>query len=274
MKFCYADESGHLGEITVIVGVIVDAMRMRKTKSDWEKFLSELEGRFPGREIEIKGRQLYRGNAFWREWDAGERSSLIEEIIQWMIERRHRVTYGAVVKAKLSSARKHAQPKGFEDASEWSVAAIHLILQIQKEYQKERQNKGNTVFVFDHVSEREELLGIIQNPPCATEEFYRKAKKDPPLDQLIDVPYFADSRHAILIQVADLFAYILHLHAEISEGIMPQKFDGELDRLEMWIKGMGPLLLPDSTRWPKSTKDPFTLFLRSIAPDSLLSVRR
>ena len=39
MKFCYADESGHGSEITVIVGIVVDAQRMRRTKTDWEESL-------------------------------------------------------------------------------------------------------------------------------------------------------------------------------------------------------------------------------------------
>ena len=70
MKFCYADESGHGAKITVVVGVIVDSLRMHRTKSDWNDLiadwnrLAKKSGDAKSRRIfELKGRELYRGNA-------------------------------------------------------------------------------------------------------------------------------------------------------------------------------------------------------------------
>ena len=272
MKFCYVDESGHAGELTVVVGVLVDSLRMHRTKVAWESLLSLLDEISDGRVIEIKGRELYRGNAYWREWDGGERSLLIENIIKWMVDRKHAVTFGAVSKSKLNEVRASTSIEGFEKTTAWSIAAMHMILGVQKRFQREKQNKGNTVFVFDNVSEQKEILDLVNDPPKNTEAFYKPKKKAPPLDQVIDVPFFADSRHIGLIQVADLFAYILHLYAEITEGLADQKFDGELERLEKWIIEMQPVFLPDSSRWPKAPKDPFTKFLKEIAPKSLLSM--
>lgn len=272
MKFCYADESGHWGEITVIVGIVVDAMRMNRTKDDWEALLTDLDQISDRRVFEIKGRELYRGNAYWREWDGGERSALISNIIQWMVDRKHSITFGAVSKARLADAHSRETIDGFEDAKEWTIAAFHLLLSIQKRYQGEQKNKGNTLFIFDDVSERGGLLDLVDSPPPVTHGFYGLKKKQRPLDQVIDVPYFADSRHVGLIQVADLFAYILHLYAEISEGFSNEKFDGEFARLEQWIDQMKPVLMQDSVRWAQGSKDPCTLFFRSIAPPSLLRV--
>ena len=272
MKFCYADESGHGGGITVVVGVVVDALRMHRTKEDWENLLAALDTISAGRVIEIKGRELYRGNAFWREWDGGERSRLISNIINWMGERKHTVTFGAVSRQRVDTLRSTTRALTFQGTTEWTIAAIQLILSVQKRYQHESQNKGKTLFIFDEVTEREELLDLVDKPPVITNGFYNLGKKQRPLDQVIDVPYFADSRHVGLIQVADLFAYILHLYAELSEGIATEKSPGEFKRLEEWVDQMKPVLLPDAMRWPQGSRDSCTQFFRSVGPASLLKV--
>ena len=106
MKFCYADESGYGSEYVVVVGVIVDALRMRRTKDDWRVLIEELDVTSGGRISELKGGSLYRGNDYWRRWDGGERTRLIEQIIQWMVDRKHSVTFGAVSKSRLSAFRE------------------------------------------------------------------------------------------------------------------------------------------------------------------------
>ena len=70
MKFCYADESGHGAEITVVVGVIVDSRRMHRTKADWNDLINDWnelvrtsDDSKSNRILELKGRELYRGNA-------------------------------------------------------------------------------------------------------------------------------------------------------------------------------------------------------------------
>ena len=83
---------------------------------------------------------------------------------------------------------------------------------------------------------------------------------------------FADSKHVELIQVADLFAFIIRLYAELKESFTEEKFEGELARLRGWIDLMNPVLMRDSTRWNPSSKDPCTTFLRAVAPLSLLSL--
>ena len=273
MKFCYADESGHLGEITVVAGVVVDAIRMHRTKEDWESLLSELEQISNGRVLEIKGRELYRGNSYWREWDGGERSSLIDSIINWMIDRKHSVTFGAISRTQLAALKDSEAYDSLGSLRTWSIAALHLILGIQKTYQRENQNKGKTVFVFDNVAEHQELLDAVNQPPAITNGFYSLHKKQRPLDNIVDVPFFADSRDVGLIQVADLFAYIFHLFAELTEGTTSEKFAGELERVCDWLAQMRPVLMPDSARWPQTSKDPCTQFLRNAAPQSLLKVR-
>ena len=149
---------------------------------------------------------------------------------------------------------------------------MHLVLGIQKQYQRERSNKGNTIFVFDDIRSKDELTDLILEPPAETAEFYKRGKKQEPLDQVIDVPYFADSKHVGLIQLADLFAFLICLYAELEEGVKKEKFEGESARLTGWLADMRPFLLKDAARWPATAKDPCTRFFRAAAPPSLLRI--
>ena len=183
-----------------------------------------------------------------------------------------KVTFGAVSKSALSAARPQFDLGGFEEATEWSIASMHLVLGIQKQYQREKQNKGKTLFIFDNACNGDELLRYVLDPPEATAGFYNRAKKQLPLDQVIDVPYFADSRHVGLIQVADLFAFLLRLYAELAEGVIDEKYDGELKQVSEWIDSVSDVFLPNSARWPKGSKDPCVRFLKAIAPPPLLEI--
>ena len=247
-------------------------MRMHRTKANWEEQLNKLRSVSDKPMAEIKGGELYRGNAAWRQWDGGERSALIDQIIEWMRERKHNVTFGAVSQSRLVDMRDQFDLGGLQKASGWCVAASQLLLGIQKNYQGNEKNKGNTVFVFDNASELGEIIDFVVEPPRATDGFYNRKKNQDALDQIIDVPYSADSRHIGLIQVADVFAFILRLYAELTEGLQSEKFDGELQRLRRWIEQMKPLFLSNATRWPAGSKDPCINFFHSVAPPSLLKI--
>ena len=272
MKFCYVDESVQASEFTVVAGVIADASRMHRTKADWDDLLNSLREHTNSGLPELKGRELYRGRKFWRQWDGGERTVLVEILIEWMVERKHKVTFGAVSKERLKSIRGEVQLDGLEQATDWSIAALHLLLSVQKTHQNQKTNKGKTVFVFDEYAGAGELLKLVLTPPPATDKFYGLRQGKTRLDQVVDVPYFADSCHVGLIQLADLFAYLLCLFAALSDGIVDEAYKGELEKVAGWIAQMESVLLRNASRWPKSPKDPCTTFLRSIAPPSLLDV--
>ncbi len=90
---------------------------------------------------------------------------------------------------------------------------------MQRAFQGEEKNKGNTIFVFDdeHMEERD-FKTFISDPPRWTDSYYSRERRQAPLDEIIDVPYFADSKHVALLQVADFIAYFLRRYAEIREG--------------------------------------------------------
>ncbi len=245
---------------------------MNRAKRDFDEFFSDVQSDLSGDLKELKGSSLYRGNAHWRQLDGGERSEVIERLIRWMADKRHKVTFGAVSKASLDSLRSEYNLDGFQDTSSWGIAAMHVVLTVQKAHQREKKNKGNTLFVFDAATKRDELTQMVIDPPEATGGFYARKKRQQHLDQVIDVPYFVDSKHVGLVQVADLFAYLIRLYAQLKEGKIEEKFDGEVARLDRWISDAQPCLLPDAARWSSRSKDPCTKFLRAAAPQSLLKI--
>ena len=91
-------------------------------------------------------------------WTVAGEPRLIELVISWMCERKHKVAFGAVSKSKLEANRTAFDLEGFQDSSEWCIAAMHLILGLQRQHQKEKNNKGHTLMVFDQVKEQNELL--------------------------------------------------------------------------------------------------------------------
>jgi hypothetical protein len=112
---------------------------------------------------------------------------------------------------------------------------FHLMLAVQKYCQDEQRNKGNTVFVFDnHERDRMRFTDLIKRPPDWSDGYYRKPKQRR-FDQVIDVPYFGDSKDVALIQLADFLAFILRRYAEIHEGVDGPRYGGEDEKIDAWI---------------------------------------
>ena len=256
----------------IVAGIIVDAARMSKAKRDWDELMEDAQAHLTGNVAELKARDLYQGNDKWRRIDGGERNDLMENIITWMANKRHKLTFGAVSRQRLEDVNNNLKVEGLQDLSTWTVAAMHVVLSVQKCFQGGQKSKGNTVLVFDKATKLDELTELVISPPEVMHGFYGKERNQTPLDQIVDVPYSADSRHVGLIQVADFFAYIIRLHGELQDGIADEKFDGEAKRLEGWIRDMKQCFLKDSMRWPQGSKDPCTQFLRAAAPQSLLRI--
>jgi hypothetical protein len=150
MKFCYVDESGTGNEpIAVMVGIVVDAQRMRITKDHWQEFLNTLS-RMVGREVtEIHTRDFYSGKSIWQSLDGNLRANIISAVFDWLRDRKHQVVYASVDKERYrEQVTSGLIPK--EINTVWRYMAFHLMLSMQKANQRVRLNKGNTVFIFDN----------------------------------------------------------------------------------------------------------------------------
>jgi hypothetical protein len=251
MKICYCDESGTGDEpIAVMVGIVVDSHRMHVTKEHWSELLVSLS-RVVGRSIdEIHTRDFYAGNGVWRGMKGPERSQVITEVFNWIEARRHHVVYSSVEKSAYFTSLKAGQIPS-ELTTPWRFMGMHLLLSIQRIHQRQEKNKGHTLFVFDN-EEREMMrfTDLVMNPPAWTDSYYDKGKKQTRLDQIVDVPYFGDSKEVGLLQVADFVAYFLRRHAEIAAGYSQPRYPDEMDKLNFWISTLRSRCLGGSMMYP------------------------
>ena len=166
MKFCYLDESGTGSEpYAVMVGIIVDAQRMHVTKRNWEALLKVLS-KYTKREVhEIHTRDFYRGNGIWRNINGQIRSDITTIIFEWLNKRKHKVIWSVIDKSKYENLKRRDElPSGVNTI--WKCLGLHLILSLQKEFQTDKNNKGNTLLIFDEEKREEaEFAKLISNPP-------------------------------------------------------------------------------------------------------------
>ena len=173
MKFCYFDESGTGDEpYLVLAGIIVDATRMHVTKDAWAEFLSYLS-EAAGRQVEeFHSREFYRGNGVWHGTDGAKRAKIIEAVLKWVENRKHKCVFSGIDKSEYKNSQNNdVRLKQFK--SMWCAAAMHCILQVQKQHQREAKTKGHSVLIFDRkVSEETDLSLLIHKPPQWVDTFY------------------------------------------------------------------------------------------------------
>ena len=265
MKFCYLDESGMGSEpILVMAGIIVDAQRMHRTKEAWSDFLNYLSSSIGKKVNEFHSGNFYRGSGAWGKIDGAERAKVISAILAWIDQRKHHITFSAIHKESFNNC------KGDFDgiSTPWNAAAVHCVLGLQK-HQQQGGNKGHTVLVFDKAKGEIGFTKLVLDPPVWTQSFHSKRSVPSPLDQIVDVPFFADSEHALLIQVADTVSYILRSYADLVEGIAAEKYRGEQDRLQGWVGQILKRSIPQAMRYPARARCHAAQRFWDIAPECL-----
>lgn len=273
MKFCYCDESGTGDEpIAVMVGVVVDAQRMHCTKEDWRALLDSLSLR-AGRPIaEMHTRDFYAGNSPWRAMRGSDRADVVRDVCHWLKERRHRLVVTAVTKASYLDARARAEIPS-ELNTPWRFMGLHLALALQRAHQSLARNKGHTVLVFDNEErERMRFTDIICRPQSWSDSYYQRTGKQIQLDQLVDVPYFGDSREVGLLQVADFCAFFLRRHAELQDVGDSERYSGEANQVAEWVTMLADRVIDGRHVFPRNNRnDAADLFWRH-APASVRSL--
>lgn len=270
MKFCYLDESGTGGQaIAVMAGVIVDANRMHLTKDAWSELLDKLSEIVGNQVQEFHSHKFYSGAGIWKGLDGHHRASIISAIIKWMKDRKHKIVYSAL-DAQRHEAQKQENAQ-LQELTVWSTLALHVALGIQRCHQGESKNKGHTVLVFDEqVKEKNKFTNLILNPPGWTDGYYDKGKKQNPLDQLIDVPHFVDSKKVDLVQVADLYAFILRRHFELEMGYEKPKYDDETEKVGGWAKAILQQTIGNGHIYPRKQPSDAAQVFQTVAPKCCL----
>lgn len=236
MNLCYCDESGTGNEpIAVMTGIVVDAGRMHLTKQHWDALLAMLTEETGHQIVELHTRDFYAGNGVFRDIGGRDRAHLISQIFQWLADRKHHVVYASVLKDAYADAFARGDIPD-ELNTVWRFLGFHMILAMQKCCQREKGTKGHTIFVFDNEErERMRFTDLIARPPEWSDGYYDRQPKQDRLDQIVDVPYFGDSREVSLIQLADLTSFFLRRAGEIAEGLAGPRYDGEEENLGEWV---------------------------------------
>lgn len=273
MNLCYCDESGTGEEsIATMVGIVVDAGRMHLTKADWAKLLEKLSKMAGHQIVELHTRDFYSGNGVFRDIKGKERAEVISEVFQWLCARKHHVVYSSVRKASYFEALERQEIPD-ELNTLWRFLGFHLILAMQKNCQREWRNKGHTIFVFDNEErERMRFTDIIMKPPAWSDAYYRRESKQRQLDQIVDVPYFGDSKEVSLIQLADFMSFFLRRYAEIKEGLVPAKYADEEEKVAEWITELASRSIGSAYIYPKTQREYAENLFYLRAPDSIRSL--
>jgi hypothetical protein len=272
MKVCYCDETGTGEEpYAVLLGVVVDATRMHVTKDDWSAFLTDLSRRVGQDFQELHTRHFYSGAGIWKALAGEQRSQAIDLFVDWFSQRRHHVVFSAVDKNKFSVLRSAGEIPD-EIGSVWRAMGFHVALAMQRNFQTERKNKGNTIFVFDEeVMEETRFHALLRDPPAWSETYYGRNAKRRPLCQLVDAPYFADSKNVVLLQVADFLAYFVRRHIELREKAGTEKYAGEAQKVESWFTKIVERSIPYQSMYPKRQRCSTAELFWELAPESIRS---
>ena len=279
MKFVYLDESGTSEEpISIMAGIVVDTMHMRKVKYEWGQHVQQLALLTGKPFTELKASQLFNGRGPWRPIDGATRLSAVKEIIDWFEQSFLKVICVGVQQSKFESYANElaAYP---EIANKWRMMAMHTVLALQKHFQSAPQRntkrrkiepKGHCLLIFDDQDrERKKFHETFLDPPAWSDEYYDLAKGQEKISQVIDVPHFVDSKHIGLVQLADLFAYILRRSSELSAGLSAPKFSNEHQVMTDLHARMAPHMLPSSASYPKRKRSGVAELFWNVAPEQV-----
>lgn len=270
MKVCYVDESGNQDQdpCLVMVGIVVDAMRLNRTREEFNEVFDVVQGLFQENLRELKGSKMIFGRDRWRNVDPDIRKRIGRFFCNWVVSRKHHIALAAIDRRQLAQVdgSEFAQVSG----DPWLAGSLHIALQLQKHHQGQNKNKGQTfLFVDENKKAADQLAELLFAPPDWTDAYYERGKKQARLDQLIDSAFAVKSHHAGLVQVADLYALILRRYAELHDYGSAELWAGERALIDGYTNTLAGRMLPRATRWPARPKSPCGKWYSQIAPASL-----
>lgn len=270
MKVCYVDESGNQTSdpCLVMVGVVVDAMRLNRTRDEFNDVFEIVQSLFEENLRELKGSKMIFGRDRWRNVDPSIRKRIAEFFCNWVVGRKHHLVLAAVDREqmKLSGGDQYTEIA----AHPWLASSLHIALQLQKHHQGQSKNKGHTFLLVDeNKKDADRLAELLFTPPSWTDDYYSRGKKQARLDQLIDSAFAVKSHHAGLVQVADLYALMFRRYAELHDYGQAEAWDGERSLIDGYVATLATRLLPRPTRWPARPKSAIAEWFNEMAPSSL-----
>lgn len=273
MYICYADESGHCGRkfnpaqpVEVVCGVITDVTKLFKSQREHTALLSDLGL------TELKSADIYRGRREWSEVPSDERDELFSKVFGWADARVAKFFVCPIDSKKFFDAKKGGSAIADDLAFPYEAGALNLILAIERCQRSKKKNKGKTIVVLDEQEKHDDnLLRILAGDLAFTDGYTghrpkRRAEAQPPrLGQIVDVPHFSKSHLAVLIQVADLAAYVVARYLALAAYGKGESYRGEEEKVDGWMENMGSNLYSHRATDPAG-KDPLVSFFKELRP--------
>ena len=214
---------------------------------------------------EIHAKDLIPGRGAWSGVDASMRHKVVDTILDWLLERKHKFTFAAIDKTSFANlAATDERRKDLKD--ERIAAAFHIVLSLQKAHQIRKKPKskkmtvkenkktsaGHTVLIFDSGKEPERLVELVVNPPSWSDSYYGYSGHGNRLDQIIDVPYYAGSHRVPLLQISDLICYILRYYSDYVDFGKHSSRPDVFVHYKGWTERISNLCIGRSDRYMKS----------------------
>lgn len=275
MKVCYVDDSGNpvQDRIFVMVGIVADAMRLNKSSRECAKQFDDVRSLVTqaGKQSpqELKSSRILYGKDAWKHVEAGKRKQVFSDLSKWLSGRKHDIVISAIdtSKATEKTALTHKVPEEIAKHN-WVAAGLNIALQIQTKHRGESNNKGNTfLFVDDNCQKLPELCKMIWEPPAWLRDYYPLEKREEPLDQIIDTAFAIRSHHCSLIQAADLLAFIVRRHLELSTKASAPEWDEEPAFIKECLGRFASRIYGNSAAMKNTNASLAAAWYRAIAPN-------
>ncbi len=239
MKFAYVDESGSTdeGDVFVMAGLLIDAYRLRKYTSHFDKALTNFLAKHPGATNELKTKAFINGRGGWSTISADDRKQFLTDMCELAAEVSSIYGFGMSFErfnsACISGAYTMPCARNY-----WALSGMFLSGLIQKKMQGRANNKGLTVLIFDdnkaHMPKVSDGLYNAepwfdalyqQTSKVKGKSQWRELKQPQRFDHIINTAFAINSQHSSLVQVADAVSFVYRRYLELTT--MPEAWEGE-----------------------------------------------
>ena len=251
MKFVYVDESGgpDQSDVFVMIGLLVDAYRLRKKTADFDDLLNDLLQRHPGHPDELKTKRFINGSGGWSVVPPDERKQFLRDICTLAADGGK--LFGIGMSFNNFDAAIAADHNHLTGNSYWLAAGLFVTALVQKKMQTVPGNKGLTVLVMDdNKQEMPNLSDALYKADSWLDGLYQVQRRvrrrmvwkcriaADRLDQIINTAFAIKSEHSSLVQVSDALSFIYRRHLELKAEA--EAYRGETEFYEELVRIIDP----------------------------------
>ena len=199
------------------------------------KMIGEFRTKHPAAPKELKTKAFINGSGDWSKVDADERKEFLSKVCGLAAD----CAKIYAISFSFKDFEKEA-PKAPEKLAKsyWLSAAMYIAALVQQKMQREKKNKGLTVFICDdNKREMQNLSDALYEADAWFDPIYQMGRKksgefiwkdltgDERFSRIINSAFAIKSHQSSLIQVADAVAYIYRRHLELKTE--EEEWDGE-----------------------------------------------